>query len=429
MGGLNLEYFLARRMASASSGRRNNVMVRVATLSVAIGVAVMIVSLAVIFGFKREITAKLSGFGAHVQIASLDGNASSYETEPVSRDQPFADYLRGIPCFGSINPYAVKGGILRGEEAMQGIVLKGVDSTYDWTPMRRSLVAGRLPDVSDTVRHKEVLLSRAVADRMEADVGDPIEMLFVQNPPRRDRFRVSGIYDTGFGELDRVLALTDLRNVQRLNGWDSTQVSGFELRTTDFSRLDRFTDDVYRAVVEHQRTDRDEPLRVTNVRMQYPMIFDWLDAHNVNAAVIITVMLLVAQVGVDDRSLFDGDVGIDALALHRMRVPYDGCFCDLRVRDERAFNFGRADAVARHVHHVVDATRDPEVAILVSIGAIAREVVAGGGEVHVFVSLRVAVHAQHHARPWPRQHETAALAGIGLGSVRSDDPRFYAEER
>jgi len=129
---------------------------------------------------------------------------------------------------------------------------------------------------------------------MEADVGDPIEMLFVQNPPRRDRFRVSGIYDTGFGELDRVLALTDLRNVQRLNGWDSTQVSGFELRTTDFSHLDRFTDDVYRAVVEHQRTDRDEPLRVTNVRMQYPMIFDWLDAHNVNAAVIITVMLLVA---------------------------------------------------------------------------------------------------------------------------------------
>ena len=160
--------------------------------------------------------------------------------------------------------------------------------------MRRSLVAGRLPDVSDTVRHKEVLLSRAVADRMEADVGDPIEMLFVQNPPPPNRFRVSGIYDTGFGELDRVLALTDLRNVQRLNGWDSTQVSGFELRTTDFSHLDRFTDDVYRAVVEHQRTDRDEPLRVTNVRMQYPMIFDWLDAHNVNAAVIITVMLLVA---------------------------------------------------------------------------------------------------------------------------------------
>ena len=294
MGRLNLEYFLAKRIASVSSGRRNNVMVRVATLSVAIGVAVMIVSLAVIFGFKREITAKLSGFGAHVQIASLDGNASSYETEPVSRDQPFADYLRGIPRFESFNPYAVKGGILRGEEAMQGIVLKGVDSTYDWTPMRRSLVAGRLPDVSDTVRHKEVLLSRAVADRMEADVGDPIEMLFVQNPPRRDRFRVSGIYDTGFGELDRVLALTDLRNVQRLNGWDSTQVSGFELRTTDFSHLDRFTDDVYRAVVEHQRTDRDEPLRVTNVRMQYPMIFDWLDAHNVNAAVIITVMLLVA---------------------------------------------------------------------------------------------------------------------------------------
>lgn len=187
----------------------------------------MIVSLAVIFGFKREITAKLSGFGAHVQIASLDGNASSYETEPRQpRSAVRGLFARNPPLRESQPLCRERRGILRGEEAMQGIVLKGVDSTYDWTPMRRSLVAGRLPDVSDTVRHKEVLLSRAVADRMEADVGDPIEMLFVQNPPRRDRFRVSGIYDTGFGELDRVLALTDLRNVQRLNGWDSTQVSG-----------------------------------------------------------------------------------------------------------------------------------------------------------------------------------------------------------
>lgn len=293
MGRLNLEYFLARRMASSASGRKNNVMVRIATLSVAIGMAVMIVSLAVIFGFKREIAAKLSGFGAQVQVVRLDGN-TSFETVPIDRDQPFLDALRRIPDFEGLNPYAIKGGILRGENAMQGVVLKGVDSTYDWSLFRSSLVDGTLPAVGDGIRRKEVLVSRMLSDRMEVGVGDPLEMLFIQNPPRRDRFRICGIYDTQFGELDRMLVLTDLRNVQRLNGWDSTEVTGFELRMSDFSHLDRFTEDVYEAVVDGQRTDRDEPLRVTNVRMQYPMIFDWLDAHNVNAAVIITVMLVVA---------------------------------------------------------------------------------------------------------------------------------------
>ena len=295
MGRLNLEYFLAKRIASVSSGRRNNVMVRVATLSVAIGVAVMIVSLAVIFGFKREITAKLSGFGAHVQIASLDGNASSYETEPVSRDQPFADYLRGIPRFESFNPYAVKGGILRGEEAMQGIVLKGVDSTYDWTPMRRSLVAGRLPDVSDTVRHKEVLLSRAVADRMEADVGDPIEMLFVQNPPRRDRFRVSGIYDTGFGELDRVLALTDLRNVQRIASPDNGLISGYEImaaRGVDAADVAAAAEQAIETAFYAGDESVGSAAAVT-LRERYPVVFDWLKTHDVNARVILAVMMAV----------------------------------------------------------------------------------------------------------------------------------------
>ncbi len=292
MGKLNLEFFLARRIAAAKTGGRNNVMVRIATLSVAVGVAVMIVSLAVIFGFKREIAAKLSGFGAQIQIVHMDGNAS-YETVPVAREQAFLPELERLPGFVRINPYAIKGGILKGEDAMAGVVLKGVDSTYDWSFFRQSLLEGDVPRTGGGVRHKEVLLSRTLADQMEVGTGDPIEMLFVQNPPRRDRFRVCGIYDTGFGEMDRAMVLTDMRNVQRLNGWDSTQVTGFEIAVDDFARVDRYTDEVYRVVTEAVGEEEDS-LRVTNLKKQFPMIFDWLDAHNVNAAVIIVVMLLVA---------------------------------------------------------------------------------------------------------------------------------------
>ena len=270
MSRINLEYFLARRIAFTRGGRKNNVMVRIATLSVAVGMAVMIVSLAVIFGFKHEITAKLTGFGSHVQIVNLDGN-TSYETVPISKNQPVVPLIEKLPACGEIHPYAIKAGILRGEEAMQGVVLKGVGPDYDWSFFRENLSEGSIPVLSDSVRNKDVLISHRLASMLKLRVGDPLEMLFIQNPPRRDRFRVKGIYDTQFDELDKVMVLTDIRNVQRLNGWDSTQITGFEITTTDFPRL-----------------------RVINVRERYPMIFDWLDAHNVNAGVIITVMLIVA---------------------------------------------------------------------------------------------------------------------------------------
>ena len=289
---LYLPYFLARRMAVPVHGHKKNVMVRIATLSVVVGMAVMIVALGVIFGFKRQITSKLTGFGAHVQLVHLDGN-SSYETVPISIGQPVVQRIAELDDVSGIYPYAIKAGILRGDEAMQGVVLKGVGPDYDWSFFERYRVEGELPRVADSVRNKEVMLSSRLADMMHLKVGDPFEMLFIQNPPRRDRFRVAGIYDTQFDELDKVMILTDIRNVQRLSGWDSTQVTGFEINTRDFARLDRFTAQIDELVFDTPGLD-DQLLRAVSIRERYPMIFDWLDAHNVNAAVIITVMLLVA---------------------------------------------------------------------------------------------------------------------------------------
>ena len=292
MSRINLEYFLARRIAFNHGGQKNNVMIRIATLSVAIGMAVMIISLAVIFGFKHEITAKLPGFGAHVQIVNLDGN-TSYETVPISINQPVVPLIEKLPDFGGIHPYAIKAGILRSDDAMQGVVLKGVAANYDWTFFQDNLIEGSMPRIGDTVRYKDILISRKLAAMLQLKVDDPLEMLFIQNPPRRDRFRVRGIYDTQFDELDKMMVLTDIRNVQRLNSWDSTQITGFEITTTDFSRLESFTDAIDDLVFNTPPAEGNS-LRVINIRERYPTIFDWLNAHNVNAAVIIIVMLVVA---------------------------------------------------------------------------------------------------------------------------------------
>ena len=292
MSRINLEYFLARRIAFNHGGQKNNVMIRIATLSVAIGMAVMIISLAVIFGFKHEITAKLTGFGAHVQIVNLDGN-TSYETVPISINQPVVPLIEKLPDFGGIHPYAIKAGILRSDDAMQGVVLKGVAANYDWTFFQDNLIEGSMPRIGDTVRYKDILISHKLAAMLQLKVDDPLEMLFIQNPPRRDRFRVRGIYDTQFDELDKMMVLTDIRNVQRLNGWDSTQITGFEITTTDFSRLEPFTDAIDDLVFNTPPAEGNS-LRVINIRERYPTIFDWLNAHNVNAAVIIIVMLVVA---------------------------------------------------------------------------------------------------------------------------------------
>ena len=269
-----------RRIASYSKGARKNVMIRIATLSVTISVAVMIVSLAVILGFRKEITAKLTGFDAHIQIVHLNAYTSN-ETIPIDRNLPFLSQLRRIPGCVRVVPYAQKIGIPRGERALQGIMLKGVDSTYDWSFFQKNLVEGSVPDVRGE-RNKDILISRSLADLLEVSVGDPLEMLFIQESRPRDRFRVSGIYDTHFGELDQTVALTDLRNVQRLNGWDSTQITGYEVTVSDFSKLDQFTDSVYQVIMDNVPAEDQSPVRVVNLRERFPMIFDWLNAHNVN---------------------------------------------------------------------------------------------------------------------------------------------------
>lgn len=287
------EWFIARRISSRRGGR-NNIMVRIATLTVAVGMAVMILALAVVTGFRREVTAKLVGFGSHVRIVSLHSNAS-LETDPVRVDTALMESIARLPDFASIAPYAVKGGMIKTPDAIQGVALKGIGPDYALAFLRDHLVAGVLPAVGGPTRGKELLISANIARMLELEVDDRVEMLFISSsrPVRRDRFKVCGIYSTGMEELDDAMTFTDIRNVQRLNGWDAGQVTGYEVMTSDFGRLDEFAEAVYGAVFD-QADRTSDVLKVEDVVSLNPNTFDWLRAHNVNAAVIIVIMLLVA---------------------------------------------------------------------------------------------------------------------------------------
>ena len=268
-------------------------MQRIAVATSAVSTAVMIIAVAVIAGFRSEITSRMCAFSAHVRVVSAE-SGSSFETVPIRRSADMERAVSRVPRFADIAAYAVKGGIVKTDEAMQGVMLKGVGADYDRRFFERNMVEGAFPEIDDSARHKQILVSQSLASMLRLSVGDVVQMMFLRqgHSVRRDRFLISGIYSTGMEEMDRVTVITEIASVQRLCGWDEDMISGYEVNTTDFGRLDEFAAGVADAVSGY--ADSEHPLAVEDVVSSYPNLFDWLRAHNVNAAVIIAVMIIVA---------------------------------------------------------------------------------------------------------------------------------------
>lgn len=291
---VNLAFFIARRTAQRSPENRPGVMERIAVISVAISVAVMILAMAVIMGFKREVTRNVTSFAAHVVVTDVRG-VGVLDSEPVHRSERIEELIRRTDGYVSMAPYAVKGGIIRTPEAVGEVMLKGVETGYDWSSFEDWLREGELPRVGDSIRTKDILLSRKLADKLMIGVGDKVEMLFVEadDRPRRDRFKVTGIYESGMDEMDNTVIMTDMRNVQRLSEWAPNEISGYEVRLSDISEADEYAQRLGEALF-YDESDDTINLAVTSATELYANIFDWLKAHDVNAAVIIIIMLVVA---------------------------------------------------------------------------------------------------------------------------------------
>ncbi len=294
---MSIELFIARKLFFEKGSKKllSQNIIRIALVGIALGLAVMIISVAVITGFKNEIRNKVIGFGSHIQVINFD-SSNSYETRPVSRNQHFIDTLQQLKDVRHVQVFATKPGMIKTDEYIQGIVFKGVDTSYDWSFFRQNMAEGNLPALNDSVRSDQILISEQVADLLEVKIGDRVVLYFVnedENLPRMLQLTISGLYRTSLEEFDNLFVIGDLQQIQRLNNWKSDQVSGFEISINHFNRIDDIEQHVRNTVLNYS-VENDAILRTTTITREYPQIFDWLSILDMNVWVILILMALVA---------------------------------------------------------------------------------------------------------------------------------------
>lgn len=267
-------------------------MTGIARLCVAICFAVMLVALSVITGFEEAMHEQLTGLEAHITVEPA-GSYYSLEKEPLLLNSDFEQRVSTFDHFGSIVPYASKAGIVKGKESMQGAYLRGVSEGYDSLFFASHLTEGSLPRIATPERKKDILISQTLAKLLEVGVGDKVEFIFTSphSPIRRDAYKVSGIYSTGMTSMEQNLTITDIRNVQRLNGWEENQVSGYMIMADNFEGMEELCGEVR---AEGYLAGGEQVWRTLSIADNYPQIFDWLATHDINGAVIIVIMLAVA---------------------------------------------------------------------------------------------------------------------------------------
>lgn len=291
---MNLELFIAKRIYFSKEGERKATppVVRIAMVGIALGLAVMILSVAIVIGFKKEIRNKVIGFGSHIQITNFDNN-TSYESTPVAVSDTLLNHLKSFPGITHVESFATKPGILKTDTDFQGIVLKGVDDNYDWTFFRNNLKEGEIPVFDKDKTSTDVLISRYLANMLGLKVGDSFLTYFVGENIRPRKFHITGTYETGFVDYDKIFVMADIRQTRRLNDWDADEVSGLELQVDNYDHLDQIAEDLYFDIAEKQ--DRNGNSYYTrSVKEMNPMIFDWLDVQDINVVVILILILAVA---------------------------------------------------------------------------------------------------------------------------------------
>ncbi|MDR2810864.1 MAG: ABC transporter permease [Tannerellaceae bacterium] len=291
---MNPEFFLAKKIYfNKEEGRRlMPPAIRIALTGIALGMAVMILSVAIIIGFKKEVRNKVIGFGSHIRITYFDSN-TSYETQPIALSDSLLRTIVSHPGIRHVEAFATKPGILKTDRDFQGIILKGVDENYDWTFFRNNLKEGNIPAIHPEQTSTEVIISQYLANLLRLKPGDTFLTYFVQEDVRARRFAIVGIYETGFADYDKLFVLTDIKQIRRLNGWDENEVSGLELLVDNYNRVEQTAEDLFFALPENADA-KGNSLYVRSIKDLNPMIFGWLDVLDTNVVVILVLMLAVA---------------------------------------------------------------------------------------------------------------------------------------
>lgn len=288
MQNLNIEYFISSRISLRSERTFSKLIVRIAIIGVMLSLAVMILSVAIIKGFKTEVQDKVRGFIGDIQIYRYDLNGS-FEKSPFIPNDTTLNNLKNNRQISAFYPFAAKPAIIVANGEVEGVNYKGIDKSYDWSYIKKHLISGDVIDFSDSTKaSQQILISNYTAKRLMLKTGDSFVMHFVQNPPRKRKLIIVGIYDIGIESLDKGFVIGDIGLIRRLNNWLPQQTGGIEVRIRDFSKLKEVSDEVYGGL--------ELKLRSRSVEESTPEIFTWLSLLDVNTQVLLILMLIVGVI-------------------------------------------------------------------------------------------------------------------------------------
>jgi lipoprotein-releasing system permease protein len=290
---VNFEFFIARRIV-ASKDYKSSIsapIIKIAITAIALGVVIMLISIATGVGLQKKIREKVSAFQGDIIITNYDNNNSDDSQVPIAMNQDFYPQFTSVAGIEHIQVTASKGGVIRTATDFEGVVIKGVGADYNWKYFKEYLVEGRLPDYSSTL-NDELLISSYLANRLNFSLGDKVNTFFLQeNSQQKTRsrgFTIVGIYNSGFQEFDAQYVLADIRHIQRLNKWKKDEVGAFEVFVTDFDEITKIGNEVYEITPSE--------MNAITVRDRYYTIFEWLDLFDFNIVLIIGIMILIAGI-------------------------------------------------------------------------------------------------------------------------------------
>lgn len=290
---MNLEYFIAKRLITAKDNKSSisAPIVKIAISAIAIGMIMMIVSVATGIGLQKKIRDKVSAFNGQVIISNYDNNNSEVTLIPISKKQDFYPNFKSVPEVSHIQAIATKAGIIRTENAFEGIVFKGVGADFDWNNISEFIVGGKLPDFKK-VLNEDVVISKFLADRLNLKVGDQFNTFFVKEEqgklPNSRRFKIAAIFNSGFQDFDATYIIGDIRHIQKINKWREDQVGAFEVFVKDFNEIKNVGNQIYEETSSN--------LDTKTIIEKYSYIFDWLQLFDFNIVIILAIMILVATI-------------------------------------------------------------------------------------------------------------------------------------
>jgi lipoprotein-releasing system permease protein len=286
---LNLELFIAKRIIGTKSYKSSvsAPIIKIGITAIAIGVVVMLIAISTGLGLQQKIREKIVAFNGHIIVANYDNNASNESLRPISTQQDFYPKFKNV---AHIQAVIHKFTVIRTPTDFEGVIVKGVGADYNWDYIKDFLVDGNLPRYGEDYSN-EVLISQYLADRLQFKTGDSFQAVFgedVNKAPRIIKYTISGIFNSGFQELDQTFIIGHIKHLQRLNKWESTEVGHFELFVTDFEKLDETALQVYQNIPSL--------LNATKVTTKYATIFEWIKIFDSNTYGIIGIMILVAGI-------------------------------------------------------------------------------------------------------------------------------------